>query len=200
LIDGHSRATSVSLAAAASHSTARFRVTASFSAAARKQSDDGDDDDDDRGNDRKKGGEGETLFRSAAATTAAGKSRGRPRRGARGRADYGNPEKRERERVRERHDGSIPVSLKSSPPVHLRHSSPALFARGVAYDGGCHRASERASEQTSKQADRPVSRPFARSLASPSPPFASGAVFFTGHCSPAHFSRTPFPMRPRTMT
>lgn len=57
-----------------------------------------------------------------------------------GAADYGNPEKRERARTDvRRNDGPLQKLLLSA---RLRHSSSALFARGVAYDGGCHRVSE----------------------------------------------------------
>lgn len=57
-----------------------------------------------------------------------------------GAADYGNSEKWERARTDvRRNDGPLQKLLLSA---WLRHSSSVLFARGVAYDGGCHRMSE----------------------------------------------------------
>lgn len=59
-----------------------------------------------------------------------------------GAADYGNPEKRERALANGRETKGRTPSKAPTLGARLRHSSSALFARGVAYDGGCHRTSE----------------------------------------------------------
>lgn len=93
-----------------------------------------------------------------------------------GAADYGNSEKRERARTDvRRNDGPLQKLLHSA---RLRHSSSALFARGVAYDGGCHRVSEPSPSLARLLASPSLPLPFPW-LASDSPFFLPAIVWST---------------------
>lgn len=103
----------------------------------------------------------------------------------RGRRLWKSRETGTRARKRARDERTDP--FKSS---YSRHSSSALFARGVAYDGGCH--------CTSEVAFRSLARSRHLLFPGPFPRLASGAVFFTGYCLEHTFHG--HPMRPRTMS
>lgn len=90
-------------------------------------------------------------------------------------------------------DGERRTLQKALLPIRLRHSSSALFARGVAYDDGCHRAAGLAL----RPSVHPSVRTYVRSLAPllSLPRLAPAAVF-----SPAIVWRSLFTDTPRVLS